>query len=195
MENYFSKKFTIDNKCNPLTQKNKHQFLAKNRVKKELNLTYDINRCCCFTGHRDLPKNLIPQIRRDLDGHLEKLYTFYGVKAFISGGAIGFDMLAAEAVVELKHRYPDVKLIFALPCVEHTKKWSDSAVAKFRILSLYADEIIYVSQGYYTGCMHVRNKYMLENSEYCIAYCKKTGGGSYYTLNTAKKMNRTVIEL
>ena len=30
-----------------------------------------------------------------------------GYKHFLSGGALGMDMFAAEAVLELKHKYPD----------------------------------------------------------------------------------------
>ena len=158
-------------------------------------MTDNIRCACCFTGHREIPKNLIPQIRSKLSAELQRLYTDFGVKTFISGGAIGFDLLAAETVVELKRLYPDVSLIFALPCENHTSKWGDAAISKFRVLSLYADETVYVSSTYYNGCMHVRNKFMLENSAYCIAYCKKTSGGSYYTLSLAKKMGRTTIEL
>lgn len=195
MENYFSKKFTIDKNKIHLTQKNQHYFRVNFTSKKESALTFDITSSCCFTGHRDLPHNSVTEIYANLVHTLKILYKNYGVRTFISGGAIGFDLLAAEAVLELKRSYSDVKLIFALPCIDHTKKWGDAAVTKFRMLSLCADQTVYVSQYYYSGCMHVRNKYMLERSQFCIAYCKKTSGGSYHTLREAKKMNKTVLEL
>ena len=191
----FLRKFTIDKKKNRLTQKNEHKNQVKNTSKKETDLTHDPTHACCFTGHRDLPQNLIPQLRAQMYAELEKLYSFFGVKTFISGGAIGFDLLAAETVLELKRAHPEIKLIFALPCENHTKNWGDAATMKFRMLSLLADNTVYVSQNYYNGCMHVRNKFMLEHSEFCICYCKKTSGGSYYTLCAAKKMNKTIIEL
>jgi uncharacterized phage-like protein YoqJ len=195
VENYFSKKFTIDKNKILLTQKNQHHFKVIFTSKKESDLTFNTAFTCCFTGHRDLPQNSVTEIYANLVHTLKILYENYRVKTFISGGAIGFDLLAAEAVLELKRSYPDAKLIFALPCIDHTKKWGDAAVTKFRLLSLCADQTVYVSQHYYTGCMQVRNKYMLEHSQFCIVYCKKTSGGSYYTLREAKKMNLNVIEL
>ena len=158
-------------------------------------MTHNIEKNCCFTGHRDIPPDLLPEIRKNLEFELEKLYVLNGVKTFISGGAVGFDMIAAEMVVELKRRHPDVALIFALPCGDHSKKWSDSDISKLRILSLYADEVITLTPTYTRGCMHERNRFLVDNSLYCIAYCKKTSGGSYYTVNYAKKKNRTIIEI
>ena len=48
-----------------------------------------------------------------------------GVTDFYDGGAIGFDMLAAETVIELKTEYPDIKLHMLLPCPanEQIKGW------------------------------------------------------------------------
>ncbi len=117
------------------------------------------------------------------------------MKTFISGGAVGFDLLAAEEVVKAKQRHPDIRLVFALPCQDHTAKWSDSDVAKLRILSLYADQSVYVSDHYTRGCMHERNRYMLARSLYCISYCRKSSGGSYYTVNRARKLGKILTEL
>ncbi len=155
----------------------------------------DITKACCFTGHRDIPSALVEQLRNDIDFEIEKHYIIHGVTTFISGGAIGFDLLAAETVVQAKRRHPDIKLVFALPCADHSKKWSDADIAKLRVLSLYADEIVCLNESYHRGCMHQRNRYMLEHSAYCISYCKKSSGGTFYTLNLAKKMDKTITEL
>lgn len=155
----------------------------------------DIKKVCCFTGHRDIPKSLVEQMRNDVDFEIEKHYIMYGVDTFISGGAIGFDLLAAEAVVQAKRRHPDIKLVFVLPCADHSKKWNDADITKLRVLCLYADEVITLSDSYYRGCMHQRNKFMLEHSTYCISYCKKSSGGTYFTLNLAKRLNKIITEL
>ena len=56
---------------------------------------------CCFTGHRNLPLNKIEQITRNLDLAIENLIN-EGVSDFISGGAVGFDLIAASLIVAKK---------------------------------------------------------------------------------------------
>ena len=36
-------------------------------------------------------------------------------------GALGFDTIAAQAVLSVKETYPEVKLILVLPCENQTK--------------------------------------------------------------------------
>lgn len=56
---------------------------------------------CCFTGHRYLHPHLIPAIRSRLYEAAEGLI-HQGVLYFGAGGALGFDTLAAQAVLELR---------------------------------------------------------------------------------------------
>ena len=155
----------------------------------------EINTSCCFTGHRKIPKNDINALREMVEFEIEKHYCLHGVKTFISGGAMGFDLLAAEEVIKAKKRHPDIRLIFALPCQDHTAKWPESEIVKLKFLLLYADETFYVSDHYTSSCMLKRNRYMLDRSLYCISYCKKSSGGSYYTANRAKKLCKILTEL
>lgn len=46
-----------------------------------------------------------------------------GVVNFVTGGALGFDTLAAQAVLELRQRYAHIKLQLILPCKNQTAKW------------------------------------------------------------------------
>lgn len=70
---------------------------------------------CCFTGHRCIPNESLDSLKRQLKREIEKLIQ-QGVIYFGAGGALGFDTLAAEAVLELKQQYPFIKLILVLPC-------------------------------------------------------------------------------
>lgn len=53
---------------------------------------------CCFTGHRNLPAGKIVKI---LDREIENLID-KGVTHFISGGALGFDQIAASLIIYKK---------------------------------------------------------------------------------------------
>ena len=57
---------------------------------------------CFFTGHRRITDNKLEDIKRKLTENIENLIINYDVKNFISGGALGFDTIAAEAVYEIK---------------------------------------------------------------------------------------------
>lgn len=60
---------------------------------------------CCFSGHRHLPKQETLHIHNLLVKHILKLIHI-GVNTFICGGALGFDTLAALAVLKIRSIYP-----------------------------------------------------------------------------------------
>ena len=59
---------------------------------------------CCFSGHRHLPKQETLHIHNLLVKHILKLIHI-GVNTFICGGALGFDTLAALAVLKIRSIY------------------------------------------------------------------------------------------
>ena len=150
---------------------------------------------CCFTGHR--PKNL-PW------GYKEKGIKFFvfknkfkktikqSIKAgyiyFISGMALGIDMLCAEIILKLKTKHPNIKLECAIPCKSQTEKWKTESINRHnKILSL-ADKITYTSNSnYYNGCMQKRNQYMIDNSNLLIAVFNGSNGGTKQTIEYAYK--------
>ena len=56
---------------------------------------------CAFTGHRQLPAGKREELSLLLDGYLLEFYRA-GFRIFRNGGAIGFDLLAAERVLALR---------------------------------------------------------------------------------------------
>ena len=152
------------------------------------------NETCCFTGHRIIASEALPTVRRALRFEVRRLYV-NGIRNYITGGALGFDTLAAEAVIELKLEHPDVRLIVALPCADHDSKWTDAQRRRSSVIKHHADYVVILSGSYYDGCMQARNRYMVDNSSQCVSYCGKNGGGTYYTVNYAKSKGLYVEEL
>lgn len=126
-----------------------------------------INSTCCFTGHRTLPANQIEKIVIALDREVESLIA-KGITNFISGGAVGFDQMAAALIITKKEMGKPVRLLFALPCKGQDRKWSEKQRKLYRKLLARADEIMYVSDEYSDFCMRKRNDFMVERSAYCI---------------------------
>ncbi len=85
----------------------------------------------CFTGHRPagLPwgynekDEICLRFKKELICILRNAILF-GVNRFLTGMAEGFDMIAAEIIIELKKEFKNIKLIAIIPCQNQEKMWS-----------------------------------------------------------------------
>lgn len=155
----------------------------------------------CFTGHRSqkLPWKFNEQDERCkamksvLRAEIEKAI-LSGYKTFLCGMALGFDMICAETVLDLKKQYKDIKIIGALPCNNQDIKWQDSDRERYRNLLNKLDGIRCIYDEY-TGaeCMLERNAYMVNNSSLMIALFGGQSGGTKSTIEYAKKQGLKVI--
>lgn len=149
---------------------------------------------CCFSGHRDLPAEKLPALREALVREILNLLP-KGVTRFACGGALGFDTLAAQMVLTLKDRFPQVELILILPCRNQDKHWREEDRQLYREILSRADRAVFVSERYGQGCMQKRNRLLAEGSSVCICYCTKTQGGTAYTVRYAQRLGLEVINL
>lgn len=151
------------------------------------------NYSCFFTGHRKLPKNRIDAIKELLKLKIKGLIEDKGADCFIAGGALGFDTLAAQTVIELKEEYPFIKLYLYLPCRDQSRLWSDEDRYQWRIIMTKSDGYKYVTDGpYVDGCMQKRNYKMADDALYCIAYCAVARSGTGATVRYAEEHGVTV---
>lgn len=148
-------------------------------------------RTCCFTGHRHLSGKKIEQIMINLNREIDILID-KGVRVFLSGGAVGFDQIAASLIVAKKEMGFDIKLIFVLPCKDQDKKWSYEQKKLYHNLLQEADQQIILSEEYYDGCMKDRNCYMVDHSAYCICALTKERSGTGQTVRYARSQGLQV---
>ena len=147
---------------------------------------------CMFTGHRLIRNADKGRIRTCLMQEIEKMYSA-GVRTFISGAALGFDILAAMTVLEFREKHGDVRLSLYLPCRNQHIKWKESEKRVYAKLLEAADEVKYVSDEYTSFCMHARNDAMVKASQHCIAYCYKNFGGTAYTVKRALQADLNMV--
>ena len=88
-------------------------------------------------------KYQIQMIESKVTEKMEKLIT-QGVTCFITGGAIGFDTIAAQKVLDLRNNYNKIKLILAIPCEDQSSKWSDEDKCIYEDIKKSADKVIYI---------------------------------------------------
>ena len=148
----------------------------------------------CFTGHRSIDPQKAPVISATLDRVLDSLVN-HGVTHFYAGGALGFDTIAALAVLKLRRTYPYIKLCLILPCKTQAKKWNDRDKYVYEKILAKADSIEYVHEGYTSTCMHERNRRLVDCAQLCIAYCEHNGGGTAYTVAYALKNEKELINI
>ncbi|MBQ7799488.1 MAG: DUF1273 family protein [Oscillospiraceae bacterium] len=153
-----------------------------------------MEKICCFTGHRNISdsdraavtaalRTLLPDLIKD------------GVTVFRTGGALGFDTLAAEEILRLKKNFPEVKLHIYVPCLDQNKYYSPEQKAVYLRHINAADKIMCISKSYYDGCMLDRNKEMVNGSALCIAYIRRQSGGTAFTVRYAEKNGVKVVRV
>ena len=151
------------------------------------------SKTCCFTGHREILEADEAALVIWLEEVISQLYLCYGVRYFGSGGAMGFDILAAEVVLRLAEKYPEIKLILVLPCLEHDKFWNRVWKYRLKEIKRKTAKIVYTSDYYHKDCMYVRNRHLVDYSSWCIAYCRKNEGGTAYTVLYAEEKQCRVL--
>lgn len=155
----------------------------------------------CFTGHRsqklpwgfndedDRCKTMKGNLRAEIEKAIQK-----GYKTFICGMALGFDMICAETVLDLKKQYQDIKIIGAIPCKTQDLKWSAKDKERYRNLLSKLDGIRCVYDKYIGAeCMLERNRYMVNNSSLMIALFNGQSGGTKSTIEYAKKQGLEIV--
>ena len=58
-----------------------------------------------------------------------------------------------------------------------------------------ADSVKYITDTYRAGCMHERNRALVDGSDVCVAYLERSVGGSAYTYTYALKNDIEVINI
>lgn len=149
---------------------------------------------CCFTGHRELPASSSAEFAAKLEHTIIRLIK-RGIRFYGAGGARDYDTLAAQTVLRLKEHYPYIKLILVLPCPTQTRNWPAADATEYERIKALADKVVYTSQVYTTGCMHKRNRHLVDHSSVCVCYLTNYKGGTAYTVDYAEKQGLEIINL
>ncbi len=145
---------------------------------------------CSFSGHRELDADFDRSL---LERVVESLIK-RGTDTFLCGMARGFDLAAAETVLKFKEKY-GVKLVACIPYEGQADYFSSSDRERYENILRYCDEKRVFAEKYNRYCMFARDRYMADNSSVLVCYLRKNSGGTFYTVNYAKKTGLKVIEI
>ena len=150
---------------------------------------------CCFSGHRQIPET--PEELLTLSsatlGAVSELAA-QGYDLFLSGGAIGFDTLAAAAVIYLGQTvFPNIRLKLCLPFRGHCRRWDPFHQQRFSYILENASDYEYISERYFPGCYHIRNEVMVRASDTVLLYYNGSRkGGTYSSYSYAKRYGKPI---
>ncbi len=153
-----------------------------------------MGRIVCFTGHRQIPVGELEALQAALEREI-RAQIEAGAEVFRTGGALGFDTLAALSVLLLRKEYPQIRLELILPCPTQTRGWSENDVRLYEQILSQADSHRYVGSFYYNGILQQRNRELVAGANACIAYLRTSSGGSAYTAALALKSGVELINL
>jgi len=170
----------------------------------------------CFTGHRpsivdsmeysyfadpsqydskhEVWEQISKQIRNTvLLDTIQMFYIDYGIRQFITGGAIGFDQLATDTLIDFKRTFaPDICIVVARPFPSQPRLWPAHVKELYYEQLNNVDEVIDVNTDPYEKWkMHVRNKWMVDHSSFVISMrvAHATTGGTVACMSYAMKQN------
>lgn len=115
-----------------------------------------------------------------------------------SGMALGIDMLFADAVLTLQQEFPDlIKLHCAIPFENQTGNWvSESDIEMYNLIKDFADEVTtlegIVTKDFYLP-LQKRNEFMVDNSDFVLAFWNGTKGGTGNCVKYAEKKGKKVV--
>lgn len=131
---------------------------------------------CTFTGHRPekmpwgkdengpLGLEFKFRLRESLEYLIGKGYT-----DFLSGGARGFDLIAAEIVLSLRETYPWIRLIMVCPWNGQADKWAPTDRERWNNVIQSSDKVVYIASDYEKGVYFRRNAYLVDHADLVLA--------------------------
>ena len=141
---------------------------------------------CFFIGHREAPETLMGELTAEVERHIIE----YGVTDFVVGRYGRFDTLAAKCVKAAKKRHPEVTLTLLLPYHPYDRPTPTPPGFDG---TFYPPGMETVPK---RAAIVRANRYMVEHSDYMIAYVWHSASNAWDLVECAKKwMERGLIHV
>ena len=143
----------------------------------------DINKTCCFFGHREVTHNIRPRLTEII----KNLITEDGVTDFYVGHQGQFDSMVYSVLKELKARYPQIRYTVVLAYMpnEHIKEVYGED-------TLFPDGLETVPKRF---AIIKRNEWMISHSDVAVCYVWKITGGAAKFKKKAESKGLHIIDV
>lgn len=153
------------------------------------------NETVAFTGHRNTRFVSETFLRKLIAAAIETSYNA-GKRFFLTGMAMGFDMIAAEEVLNAQKKHPDIRLIGAVPFPGQMDNFNVAWKRRYQRIKAKLNEEHVISPAYHKRCYQERNVWMVSHCSLLIAlYDGRNISGTQYTVNRAKKVGVQMVNI
>lgn len=132
---------------------------------------------CFFIGHREAGEDLRTLLAQAVERHI----TAYGVTDFVIGQYGGFDRLATQAVIEAKQQHSGIRLTLLLPYHPAERPIDTPPGFDGTFYPLGMETVPR------RAAIVRANQYMVENSDFLIAYAWHPASNARNLLDYARK--------
>jgi len=137
-----------------------------------------------FAGHRNVFNS--GAVREQVDAAIASILTEGTEFNFYSGGMGEFDKLCESAVRSAKvaHTELTIKLVYVSPYMRN------SFNTQRDYYEYHYDDILIpmeLAGVHYKGAITKRNRWLVDNADYLIAYIRRDHGGAYATMRYAER--------
>lgn len=140
---------------------------------------------CTFFGHRDCPSSIKPKLHNVIINLIEKEH----VDLFYVGNHGAFDSMVRTQLSELEQIYPNIR--YAVVLAYLPQKSSEFDPQDFSD-TIFPEGIETVPKRFEISW---RNKWMLRQADYVVAYVIHSWGGAAQFAEMAKRQHKKVINI
>jgi len=142
-----------------------------------------------FCGHGNFQKT--EEYERKIIAFLEEKIGDSSADMYL-GEYGGFDRFAYDCCKKYKNTHPNISLIFVTPylSVEYQKNHLEYKQSRYDLI-LYPE----IEDKPKRFAISYRNKYMVEQADYVIAYIDHAFGGAFKTYQYAKRKKKAIINI
>ena len=145
-----------------------------------------------FFGHRQIENAL--DVERKLEAKISELIKTKQYVEFLVGREGEFDILAASVVKRVKKQmdYGNCSLIWVLPYMKSEFRDNEK-----EYLDYYDDVEVCErsSKAHYKSAIQIRNKEMVDRSDFVICCIQRKSGGAYKTVQYAESIGKQILYL
>ena len=146
---------------------------------------------CTFAGHREVYQ---ANIADKLDEAISRIIKNDDCFRFLVGGMGDFDGMCSSAVRRAKRNYPNKQISLELILPYLTQELNEN---KSYYEISYDDVVVPIELAgvHYKSVITKRNRWMVDKSDWMIAFVYRDFGGAYTSLRYAEKKGLQIINL
>ncbi len=157
---------------------------------------------CCFSGYR--PEKMPEDMQEHSPAFADMTQRLrcaihdaagQGYRHFLSGMSRGFDLWAAEAVLELARQGEAIDLWAAIAFPGMEQYWEPLWRARYTSALAQASRTFPLCDRYEPDCYKKRDRFLVEQSSLCICFFDGTPGGTQYTVGYARRSGLAIDNL